>query len=207
MTKATNEVVFNLITLGDSGVGKTSLLRRYLYGLYDDNSMSTIGLNFSFKEVVLDNKKKVKLKLIDTGGQEKYRAIAKTYFKNADGVLFVYSIDDIESFNNIKEWITLFNENNNGKKGIPQILVETKNDLERKVNEEESKKFAKDNNSILISTSAKTAENIDDVFKEMAENIYKVYSKTANSKQKNFQIENEPKKEGGGNCCLFTSDE
>ena len=105
MSKAPNEIVFNVITLGDSGVGKTSLLRRYLYGLYDDNSMSTIGLNFSFKEIVLDNKKKVKLKLIDTGGQEKYRAIAKTYFKNADGVLFVYSIDNVDSFNNIKKWI------------------------------------------------------------------------------------------------------
>ena len=207
MSKASNEIVFNLITLGDSGVGKTSLYRRYLYNLYDDNTISTIGLSFAFKEVILDNKKKVKLKLIDTGGQEKYRAIAKTYFKNAEGVLFVYSIDDEESFNNIKEWITLFNENNNGKKGIPQILVETKNDLERKVNEEESKKFANDNNLILISTSAKTNKNVDDLFKEMAENIYKVYSKTANSNQKNFHLENEPRKEGGGNCCLFTSDE
>jgi small GTP-binding protein len=206
MSKASNEIVFNLITLGDSGVGKTSLYRRFLYNLYDDNTISTIGLSFAFKEVILDNKKKVKLKLIDTGGQEKYRAIAKTYFKNAEGVLFVYSIDDVESFNNIKDWIILFNENNNGKKGIPQILVETKNDLERKVNEEESKKFANDNKLILISTSAKTNKNVDDLFKEMAENIYKVYSKTANSKQKNLQLENEPKREGG-HCCLFTSDE
>ena len=206
MSKAPNEIVFNVITLGDSGVGKTSLLRRYLYGLYDDNSMSTIGLNFSFKEIVLDNKKKVKLKLIDTGGQEKYRAIAKTYFKNADGVLFVYSIDNEDSFNNIKEWIQLFNENNNGKEGIPQILVETKNDLERVVNLEESKNFANENNLILISTSSKTNENVDDLFKNMAEKMYKEYSKTANSKQKNLQLENEPKREGG-HCCLFTSDE
>ena len=78
--------------------------------------MSTVGLTFSFKEIVLNNKKKVKLKLIDTGGQEKYRALSKSYFKNADGVLFVYSINDEDSFNHIKEWITLFNENNNGKK-------------------------------------------------------------------------------------------
>ena len=206
MTKATNEIVFNLITLGDSGVGKTSLYRRYLYNLYDDNSISTIGLSFAFKEIILDNKKKVKLKLIDTGGQEKYRAIAKTYFKNADGVLFVYSIDDIESFNNIKEWINLFNENNNGKKGIPQILVETKNDLVRVVNEEESKNFSNERNLILISTSSKTNENVDDLFKKMAENMYKEYLKTANSKQKNIHLENEAKKEGG-HCCLFTSDE
>jgi small GTP-binding protein len=162
--------------------------------------MSTVGLTFSFKEIVLNNKKKVKLKLIDTGGQEKYRALSKSYFKNADGVLFVYSINDEDSFNHIKEWITLFNENNNGKKGIPQILVEAKNDLERVVNEESSKKFAENNDLTRISTSSKTNDKVEEVFQEMAEIMYKEYSKTANSKQKNISLNTEPKK--GRSCCL-----
>ena len=202
MSKEPNETIFNIITLGDSGVGKTSLIRRYLYNLYDDNSMSTIGLTFSFKEIVLDNNKKVKLKLIDTGGQEKYRALSKSYFKNADGVLFVYSINDEDSFNNIKEWITLFNENNNGKDGIPQILVETKNDLERVVNEESSKKFAEEKSLTWISTSAKTNDKVEELFQEMAEKMYKEYSKTANSKQINISLKANPKT-GRIKCCLF----
>ena len=103
------ETIYNIITLGDSAVGKTSLIRRYIYDLFDGDTMSTIGLAFCFKEIVLENNKKVKLKLIDTGGQEKYRAIAKSYFKNTDGALFVYSIDDQESFDHITEWISIFN--------------------------------------------------------------------------------------------------
>ena len=109
------KLTFKIITLGESGVGKTSILRRYVYNLYDDNSISTIGLSFVFKEITLKNNEKVQLKLIDTGGQEKYRALAKSYFKNADGVFFVYAIDNEDSFNNIKDWIELFNENRNGK--------------------------------------------------------------------------------------------
>ena len=163
--------------------------------------MSTVGLTFSFKEIVLDNNKKVKLKVIDTGGQEKYRSLSKSYFKNADGVLFVYSINDEDSFNNIKEWITLFNENNNGKEGIPQILVETKNDLVRTVDEESSKEFAEENGLTRISTSAKTNENIEELFQEMAERIYKEYTKTANSKQKKISLEAESKKKKYV-CCL-----
>ena len=202
MSKEPNETIFNIITLGDSGVGKTSILRRSLYDIYEENSISTIGLSFSFKEIVLDNNKKVKLKLIDTGGQEKYRALSKSYFKNADGVLFVYSINDEDSFNNIKEWITLFNENNNGKDGIPQILVETKNDLERVVNEESSKKFAEEKSLTWISTSAKTNDKVEELFQEMAEKMYKEYSKTANSKQINISLKANPKT-GRIKCCLF----
>ena len=142
MSKNENEekMIFKIITLGESGVGKTSILRRYIYALYDDNSISTIGLSFIFKEIILKNKEKVQLKIIDTGGQEKYRALAKSYFKNAD--LFVYSIENEDSFNNINNWITLFNENNN-RVEVSQYLVETKNDLDRVVDEKKVKNLLK----------------------------------------------------------------
>ena len=96
MSKNKNEelITFKIITLGESLVGKTSLLRRYLENKFDDNSLTTIGLSFSFKDIILKNGEKVQLKLLDTAGQEKYRALAKSYFKNADGVFFVYAIND-----------------------------------------------------------------------------------------------------------------
>ena len=126
------EITFKVITLGDSGVGKTSIIRRYANNIFDESILSTVGVGFAFKEIELQNKKKIKLKLIDTAGQEKFKSLAKSYFKNVDGVLFVYSFEIPESFENLKEWIQLFNSNHNGKSGIPMFLIGNKSDLEEK---------------------------------------------------------------------------
>ncbi len=197
------KLTFKIITLGESGVGKTSILRRYVYNLYDDNSISTIGLSFVFKEITLKNNEKVQLKLIDTGGQEKYRALAKSYFKNADGVFFVYAIDNEDSFNNIKDWIELFNENHNGKEGIPQFLVESKSDLDRVVDKQKSEDFAKEKNLKWFSTSSKEDKLINQIFEEIAELIYQEYLKKGILKQKNLKLKNKKNK---NQCCLSKAD-
>ena len=89
--KTENEnIVFRIITLGNSGVGKTSILRRYAYEMFNEDIMTTIGVNLVFKEITLKNGKTIKLKLIDTAGQEKYKALTKSYYKNADGVFFCF---------------------------------------------------------------------------------------------------------------------
>ena len=206
MSKVQNEEkpIFKIITLGESGVGKTSILRRYVYNLYDDNSISTIGLSFIFKEITLKNKEIVQLKLIDTGGQEKYRALAKSYFKNADGVFFVYAIDNEDSFNNIKDWIQLFNENHNGKEGIPKFLVESKNDLNRAVEKEKSQEFAKEKELKWFSTSSKDDKSINEIFEEIAELIYQEYSKKGNIGQKNMQLKKTKKTQK--QCCISRAD-
>ena len=83
-----NNLTFKIITLGNPGVGKTSIIQRYLGNSFDDNSMSTVGILFSYKVVKLDNNESINLKLIDTGGQEKYRSMSKSYFRNTDGLFF-----------------------------------------------------------------------------------------------------------------------
>ena len=139
-----NEIMFKIITLGDSGVGKTSIIRQYANNIFDESILSTVGVGFAFKEVELKNKKRIKLKLIDTAGQEKFKSLAKSYFKNVDGVLFVYSFDIHESFENIKEWINLFNTSHNGRSGIPMILVGNKSDLEEEEDKEKNDKYVYD---------------------------------------------------------------
>ena len=194
-------IIFKIITLGESQVGKTSLLRRYLENKFDSDILTTIGLTFTFKEIFLNNGKKVKLKLLDTAGQEKYRALAKSYFKNADGVFFVYSIDNEESFEKIKEWISLFKEINQQNEAIPQYLVETKNDLDRVVDEEKSKEFAKNNNLKWFSTSSKNNNSINEIFENITESIYQNYIKKGKRRQKNLQLKD--KKTKRKNCCLL----
>ena len=124
---------FKIITLGDSGVGKSSIFRRYSENKFEEDTMSTIGLAFADKELTLQNKEKVKLKLVYTGGQERYKSLAKNYFRNADGVLFVFAHNDKESFDHIIDWIQLFDQNTTNKE-IPRFLIGNKNDLKNLMN-------------------------------------------------------------------------
>lgn len=203
-----NLLSFKIITLGESGVGKTSIILRFHSNEFKKNSESTTGLSFSFKSITLKNKEKIELKLIDTGGEEKYRALAKSYFKNSDGVLFVYAKDNMESFLNIKEWITLFNENHNGKEGVPKFLVESKGDLNRVVDEKLAEDFAKENNMPLVKTSAKRNDSINELFEQIAELLYENHMKENNkdfSQKKSINLSYK-KKTKKSHCCLVTND-
>ena len=164
-------IEYKIITLGDSGVGKTSILKRYIHNKFEEENMSTIGLSLAFKEITLKNNTKIILKLIDTAGQERYRALTRTYYKNADGALFVFAHDDKESFEHIENWKHLFEENNDSTK-IPIFLIGNKNDQPKFNKEDSFDDFIKENNiTKYISTSAKDNINIDIIFEEMAEII------------------------------------
>ena len=194
---------YKIITVGDSDVGKTSILRRYLYNIFDSENMSTLGVNFSYKIIELENKKKVKLKLIDTAGQEKFRSIAKSYYKNADAVLFVFALNDLDSFNHINDWVISFQENNGEK--VPKYLVGNKYDVEIKtVDQQLIDGFTKEKNFPYKAVSASSSYNIEELFTELAEEITKNY-KSGN--QQSIQLEKVDKKNGKekkNNCGLCT---
>ena len=196
MDKKKEEVkTFNIITLGDSGVWKTSIINRYVNNKFDNNNSSTIGIKFSYKEIKLNNKDKIilKLKLVDTAGQEKYRALTKSYFKNVDVVLFVFSMNDKETFDTIKDWMVLFN-NNNSKEDIPKYLVGNKSDLEINVGQSLIDEFAKENKLPYMSTSAKDNKNIDELFEEIGKKLYFDHLKKGDKGQTNLQIKIKRKK-------------
>ena len=121
-----------VIILGESGVGKSSIIKRFIYNKFEDNALSTIGIDFSFKEIILENNATIKLKIMDTSGQEKFRALSKSYYKNADGVFFVFALNNMDSFKRLEEWIKTFNENYISNQDIPKFLVGNKNDLSYK---------------------------------------------------------------------------
>ena len=122
------EIVFKIITIGDPNVGKTSIIRRYIYNVFEPQNLATIGVAFSFKEVTLKNGQTVKLKLVDTAGQEKFKSVTKSYYKNTDGVLFVFDYSYEVTFEHISDWIKSFEENSN-KENIPRFLLGNKYDL------------------------------------------------------------------------------
>ena len=191
MSKDEKLLVFTIITLGDSGVGKTSIIRRYLYDIFEDTNLSTIGLQFSIKKLTLKNKKTIKLKLIDTGGQEKFRSLSKSYYRNADAALFVFSVNDMDSFEKINEWINEFRKNQGGEEKIPIYLIGNKKDLEQKVEQNLIDELETKFNFKYISTSALKNENIDLLFAEIGEELFKRYDPVKN--QKNIKIAQEKK--------------
>ena len=172
--KKEEEITFKIITLGDSGVGKTSIINQYITGKYNENTASTLGINFSFKKLSINKTHNITLKLIDTCGQEKYRALSKSYFKHADGVLYVFGLNEKESFDNIKEWMTYFNEECTIKDAA-KLLVGNKSDLEKdkELPQNIIKQFAEENKLQYFETSAKDNKNINEIFGEMGKMIYK----------------------------------
>jgi len=195
---------FKIITLGDSGVGKTSIIKRYCDKKFNDNNQSTIGINFPYKEMNVDKKNKkikIKLKLIDTCGQEKYKSLSKAYYRNADAVLFIFSMNETDTLDTINGWMESFKDNNNKAEEILKYLVGTKNDLEIKVNQSLIDEFSQKNNLKFISTSAKKNNNIDELFEEIGKKLYSKLGEKGDFNQKNFKINEikETKKRNG--CC------
>ena len=197
--KEKNEkLTFKIITIGDANVGKTSIIRRYIYNVFNEITMSTIGLTFSFKEIILKNGEKIKLKLVDTAGQEKYNSLSKSYFKNVDGVLFIFAFNKLESFQNIEKWMHLFEESNNDT-NLPKYLIGNKNDLEKEVDKDLIDNFIEKYNYKFEECSALNNDNIDHIFQDIGEVLYQQYQ-LKEKDQKNIKITEFVEKKEKKNC-------
>ena len=158
------------IIIGDSSVGKSNLLLRYAHDKFNEDYQATIGVEFGAKNVEINNKT-FRIQIWDTAGQENFRSITRAYYKNSVCAIIVYDITNKESFNNIQNWIE--DCKNQCPKTVFFVLVGNKNDLEneRKVSFEEGKKFADSNDILFFESSAKTGNNVEDIFYKSAECI------------------------------------
>ena len=164
-------MIFKLIIIGDTSVGKTNILTKYLRNEFDPNSKSTVGVEFGTKNIEVDNNK-IKLQIWDTAGQERYRAITSSYYKGAKGAILVYDITRKSTFENIDKWIPDLKKN--GDDDIIMILVGNKSDLEdqRQVSEEEGKEKAQNYKIAFLETSAFNGNNIEKAFKDLIDLVY-----------------------------------
>ena len=178
---------YKVILIGNTMVGKTSILQRYLYNKFAEEMSLTTGIYSSSKEIILENGEKIVLQLFDTAGQERFKSISSSYLRNADGVLFVFSFDNKESFESIKMWMEQFDDINAKNRAI-FYLVGNKNDLEKVVPEESVNDFLRKNvNFHYKSVSAKKEEknNINELFQELGE---KIFSNNIGKKEQTFNI-------------------
>ena len=157
--KPNSQIRLKLLIIGDSAVGKTSMLLKYTDNFFPESHLATIGVEFKTKEVEY-NGYKIELQIWDTAGQERFKSITKSFFRNANGIIFVYDITQKNSFKNVKDWIKDSEANDYG---FQRILVGNKIDLQnkREVLLEDAKEWADKKNLEVIEASAKTGANID----------------------------------------------
>ena len=183
------DYLFKVLLIGNSSVGKSSLLLRFVDNQWNDLFVPTIGVDFKIRTMEIDNKN-VKLQIWDTAGQERFKNITASYYRGAHGIFVVYDISDTESFKNINNWLIEIEKNAN--KNVYKILVGNKCDLEdkRKVTLEEGQSYAKEKGVEFMEVSALKTINVKETFITLAHNLL-------NKKIK-------PKKPvSGDKCCII----
>ena len=200
------DYLFKILLIGNSGVGKSSLLLRFADDTFTDNFMPTIGVDFKIRTLEVDGRT-IKLQIWDTAGQERFKTITSSYYKGAHGIIVVYDITDKESFKNIDNWMNEVEKH--ASDNVSRILVGNKCDMDesRQVTTDEGKELADQYNIRFMETSAKESANVEEAFTLMTKEIKSRVVHTDQRKPtqtgkklsapKNKKLE----KKSGGSCC------
>ena len=164
------DYLFKVLLIGNSGVGKSSLLLRFADEYFNDTQMPTIGVDFKIRTIEVDTKD-VRLQIWDTAGQERFKTITSAYYKGSQGIIVAYDITDRSSFANVIEWMNQIEKNADCL--IAKMLIGNKKDLDsqREVSYEEGKELADHYNIKFMETSAKESMNVEESFIAMAKDI------------------------------------
>jgi len=170
LVKKDYDLLFKLLLIGDSGVGKSCLLLRFADDAWSDTYISTIGVDFKIRTLELDGKV-IKLQIWDTAGQERFRTITSSYYRGSNGIVVVYDITDMTSFNNVKQWMNEIDHY--AKQDVLRFIVGNKSDLDaqRAVPTETGQSFAASSGVPFLETSAKNSDNVTKLFTDMAKEI------------------------------------
>ena len=179
-----------VVIVGDSGVGKSNLIKRFTTNEFLANSKATVGVEFLSKSYKI-NDKIFKIEMWDTAGQERYKSITSAYYKGAKGALVVYDTTSAQSFENVDKWYNEIKEKTG--KDIKLILIGNKIDLaeQKVVNTDEALAKAKTWGIPLMETSAKSAVNVKEAFHDLLKEMYLEMNKNLqNVENKNLENNN-----------------
>lgn len=174
--KGKHSEAYKIIILGDSSVGKTSIINQYINNEFNDKIISTIGVDCQQK-IIKINEEQIKIAIYDTSGQEKYRSLLPQYYRNADGIILVYDITNVESLKSIEDyWVPQILENIGKSSYFHTILVGNKSDLindhtENFVSLEAGQNVARNLSCLFVEVSAKTGHHLQAAFDEFFQRI------------------------------------
>ena len=207
--EAKEDFKIKIVVVGDSGVGKTNLIKRFISNEFSENIKATIGVEFMSKTYRI-NKHLFKIEIWDTAGQERYKSITAVYYKGAKGALVVYDTTDQTTFDNIDKWMQEIKDKTS--KDIKLMIIGNKIDLkeEREVKNEEALKKAQSFGIPLMETSALDTTNVKEAFNDLLKEIYKDMKDNLNKPENKFQNDkkngidlntSEPEKQKPKKCC------
>jgi Ras-related protein Rab-18 len=170
------EGAFKLCIFGDGGVGKTTLINRYLTKVFDEDIKMTVGADFYVKDLEVDGKKVV-IRIWDFGGEQRFKVLLPSFAKGADGGIFMYDITRYTSVKNIDDWLSIFEKNVREKQiQIPIIMVGGKIDLQEKrsVETEDAVELSEKHNlQGYFECSSKTGDRVEDIFESITRKMMK----------------------------------
>lgn len=200
MAKKQYDLLFKLLLIGDSGVGKTCILYRFSDDAFNTTFISTIGIDFKIKTIELKGKK-IKLQIWDTAGQERFHTITTSYYRGAMGIMLVYDITNPKSFDNIAKWLR--NIDQHASEDVERMLLGNKCDMadKRMVSKERGEQIAREHSIRFLETSAKANINVDKAFYDLAESILaKVPNRESLPTSSNVDV-NRPSSDKTSRCC------
>lgn len=192
---------YKIITIGESGVGKSALLCRLVDNTFNEGGPSTVGVEFKPHNFDMGDHK-VRLQIWDTAGQERFRTLTRAYFRNAVGAILVFDLTNESSFENLGTWLNILHEAATPNACI--VLVGNKSDLERQVSSEAIRHYAETHKIEYIETSAKLGSNVNEAVRRLVANIEarvssgEIKLSNAPAKASPFEDKNSKTKQG---CC------
>ncbi len=199
--KNSKKKVYKILLLGDMAVGKTSIIQMYTKNKIPQNHITTIGIDYATKMQKLNNGTEISFQIWDTAGQERFNSLTNKLYKSANGLILVYDITSIKSFENINKWLETIKRENN--KNVKLLLVGNKIDLEnqREVNFNQIKEFSENYGIDFIEISAKENIKVENVFIKIGELLCDTGENNDWIQLKYEGSNNEKKKNDGDGCC------
>ena len=196
------DLKYKIMVLGESKVGKTSLIKRYTKDQFGGVYLTTVGMDFQDKIIEIEDKR-IRLQIWDTAGQDRFRNVTKSYFQSSHGLIIVYEISDKESFEKINFWME--NIKNNAPEDAKIILVGNKEDLtsERHVSIEEGENKAKSYNIKFFEVSSKDGTNVKELFYYLANEIYQDDKLKGNDNKNGAKLKYKSTKKNNKKCIIF----
>ena len=180
--------IFKVLLLGNTNVGKSALVLRFVDDICNDNFVPTIGVDFSLKKLEIDQKK-IKMQIWDNQGQERFKTVLPSYYRGVHGILLVYDVTEKDSFNNLNYWLMEIEKNAN--KNVIKVLIGNKTDLEDKrvISYNQGKEFADMHGLKFVETSVKKNKNVREAFEILGREIMAAnLDKTIDKQKQNKKI-------------------